>query len=327
MQPFKFFKAKDSLSAINVAAKTSSSKFIAGGTNVIDLMKLNVENPAQLIDINSLDLYKVQNNNGSIVIGSLVKNTALAYHPLIVKNFPVLSQAILSGASAQLRNMASTAGNIMQRTRCYYFYDTAFPCNKREPGSGCSALTGYNRIHAILGTSDKCIATHPSDMSVAMIALDAVIHVQGSNGKRSIPFAEFHLLPGQTPHIEHNLKPGELITSIESPPLPFAKKSLYLKARDRASYEFALASAAVALDIENGVIKSSRIALGGVGTKPWRALEAEQLLVGTKAGKEAYNAAAEAALKNAQPYQYNKFKVELAKRTLVRALSTTGGMI
>jgi xanthine dehydrogenase YagS FAD-binding subunit len=327
MQPFKFFKAKDSLSAINTAAKTSSSKFIAGGTNVIDLMKLNVENPAQLIDINSLDLYKVQNNNGSIAIGSLVKNTSLAYHPLIVKSYPLLSQAILSGASAQLRNMASTGGNIMQRTRCYYFYDTAFPCNKREPGSGCSALTGYNRIHAILGTSDKCIATHPSDMSVAMIALDAVIQVQGPNGKRSIPFAEFHLLPGQTPHIEHNLKPGELIISVEIPSIPFARRSLYLKARDRASYEFALASAAVALDIENGVIKSSRIALGGVGTKPWRALEAEQILVGAKAGEEAYRAAADAALKNAQAYQYNKFKIELAKRTLVRALTTTGGLI
>jgi xanthine dehydrogenase YagS FAD-binding subunit len=327
MQPFKFFMAKDSSSAIETAKNISSSKFIAGGTNIIDLMKLNIENPAQLIDINSLNLNKVESANGSIHIGALVKNTDLAYHPLIVKNFPVLSQAILSGASAQLRNMASTGGNIMQRTRCYYFYDTAFPCNKREPGSGCSALTGYNKIHAILGTSDKCIATHPSDMAVAMAALDSVVHVQGSQGKRSIPFTDFHLLPGQTPQYEHNLKPGELILSIEIPILRFGKRSHYLKARDRASYEFALASAAVALDIENGMIKSSRIALGGVGTKPWRSMAAEQLLVGAKAGTEAYRAAADAALQDAKPYEFNKFKIELAKRTLVRALTTTGAMI
>jgi xanthine dehydrogenase YagS FAD-binding subunit len=255
-----------------------------------------------------------------------VKNSDLAYHPYIIQNFPLLSAALLSGASPQLRNMATTGGNLMQRTRCPYFYNTDFACNKRVPGSGCAAITGYNRMNAILGTSDHCIATHPSDMCVAMAALGAIIHVQGPKGTRAIPFADFHLLPRQTPQIEHNLKQDELITHVEIPALPFAARSHYLKVRDRASYEFALTSAAVALEIENGKIKGARVALGGVGTKPWRSLAAERALIGAPANMQTYLAAAEAALADAKPYKDNAFKVKLAKRTLVRALTTVEGM-
>jgi len=294
---------------------------------MLDLMKLNIETPKQLVDINKLSLYKIEIlTNGGVRIGALVKNSDLSYDPHIIKNFPVLSEALLSGASPQLRNMASVGGNLMQRTRCPYFYNTDFACNKRLPGSGCGAISGYNRMNAVLGTSDKCIATHPSDMCVAMAALGAIIHVQGSKGVRSIPFADFHLLPGQTPNIEHNLKPDELITHIEIPPLAFAARSHYLKVRDRASYEFALTSAAVALDIQNGTIKNARVALGGVGTKPWRSIEAEKTLIGAPANKQTYRAAAEAALAAARPNKDNAFKVELAKRTLVRALTTVEGL-
>jgi len=294
---------------------------------MLDLMKLNIETPKQVVDINKLSLYKIEElQNGGIRIGALVKNSDLSYNPYIIKNFPVLSEALLSGASPQLRNMATTGGNLMQRTRCPYFYNTDFACNKRVPGSGCAAITGYNRMNAILGTSDKCIATHPSDMCVAMAALGAIIHVQGPKGSRAIPFADFHLLPGQTPHIEHNLKQDELITHVEIPALPFAVKSYYLKVRDRASYEFALASAAVALDIQNGTINGARVALGGVGTKPWRSLEAERALIGARANAQTYRTAANAALAEAKPHKDNAFKIELAKRTLVRALTTVEGM-
>lgn len=294
---------------------------------MLDLMKLNIETPKQIVDINNLQLYKIEEmQNGAIRIGALVKNSDLAYHPTIVKNYPVLSEALLSGASPQLRNMASVSGNLMQRTRCPYFYNTDFACNKRVPGSGCAAVNGFNRNNAVLGTSDKCIATHPSDMCVAMAALGAIINVQSAKGTRSIPFSEFHLLPGETPHIEHALKKGELITSVEIPALSFSSRSHYLKVRDRASYEFALASAAVALDIEGGTIKGARIALGGVGTKPWRSVAAEQALIGKPANPESYRKAAEVALAEAKPYKHNAFKIELAKRTLVRALTTTGGM-
>ena len=326
MEPFKLIRVQDNLTAIR-AAGTNQSKFIAGGTNMLDLMKLNIETPKQLVDINKLSLYKIEElTNGGVRIGTLVKNSDLSYDPYIIKNFPVLSEALLSGASPQLRNMASVGGNLMQRTRCPYFYNTDFACNKRLPGSGCAAISGYNRMNAVLGTSDKCIATHPSDMCVAMAALGAIIHVQGSKGVRSIPFADFHLLPGQTPNIEHNLKPDELITHIEIPPLAFAARSHYLKVRDRASYEFALTSAAVALDIQNGTIKNARVALGGVGTKPWRSIEAEKTLIGAPANKQTYRAAAEAALAAARPHKDNAFKVELAKRTLVRALTTVEGL-
>jgi xanthine dehydrogenase YagS FAD-binding subunit len=328
MNPFKFTRVTDTRAAVSEAMAGSGSKFLAGGTNIIDLMKLYVESPKQLIDINSLNLKKIDLlPNGNVLIGALVKNSDLAYHPVIMKRYPVLSEALLSGASAQLRNAASTGGNLMQRVRCPYFYDTAFPCNKREPGSGCSAITGYNRDHAILGTSDHCIAFHPSDMCVAMAALGATIHVEGPKNKRSIPFADFHLLPGQTPHLEHNLKTGELITGIELPAMTYATRSHYLKARDRASYQFALASAAVILDIQGGIIKNARIALGGVGTKPWRSIPAEQALIGKTAGNAAYQAAAAAALLGAKAYKDNGFKIELAKRTLVQALNKVGGMV
>lgn len=327
MEPFKFSRATDNSAAIHLATLTNS-RFIAGGTNLLDLMKLNVETPQQLVDINRLNIKNVEVlSNGNIRIGALVKNSDLSYHPEIKKRYPMLSEALLSGASPQLRNMATTGGNIMQRTRCPYFYDTAFACNKRTPGSGCSAIIGFNRNNAVLGTSDQCIATHPSDMCVAMAALGAVIHVEGSKGQRAIPFADFHLLPGKTPNMEHNLRTGELITSVEIPNLPFAANSHYLKVRDRASYEFALTSAAVAMEIENGRIKNSRVALGGVGTKPWRSLLAEKVLMGAVANTQTYRTAAEAALSEAKGYQHNTFKIELAKRTLVRALSTIGGNV
>lgn len=326
MNPFKYTSVKDSKNAM-AASVTAGSKFIAGGTNIIDLMKLNIETPKQLIDINDLGFDKIETlPNGNIMIGALVKNSDLAYDKAIMERYPVLSEALLSGASAQLRNAASTGGNLMQRTRCPYFYDIAFACNKRAPGSGCSAIPGYNRDNAVLGTSDKCIATHPSDMCVAMAALGAMIHVQSAKGNRTIPFADFHLLPGQTPHLEHNLKMGELITSVEIPALSFSSKSHYLKARDRASYQFALASAAVILDIKNGIIENARIALGGVGTKPWRSFTAEKSLIGKSADAESYKAAADAALSEAKAYKDNGFKIELAKRTLVQALTKVGEM-
>jgi xanthine dehydrogenase YagS FAD-binding subunit len=327
MYPFTLIKVNDNAAAVNAAKSNDHSKYIGGGTNLVDLMKMNVEKPDKLINITSLNLKKIETlQNGNIMIGALVKNSDLAYDPIIISKVPMLSQALLSGASAQLRNMATTGGNLLQRTRCYYFFDTETPCNKREPGSGCSAITGYNRIHAILGTSDKCIATHPSDMCVAMAALDAVIHVQGANGERTIKFADFHTLPGDTPHIETTLQIGELITGVEIPTAAFAPNSTYLKVRDRASYEFALASAAVSLQISNGTINSARIAMGGIGTKPWRMMKAEQALVGKTASMETLKKAADIALQDAKGYKYNSFKIELAKRTLIRALQTTGGI-
>lgn len=326
MEPFKYVKAGSNQSAI-ASVTAADTKFIAGGTNLIDLMRLDIEKPHQIVDLKSLPLKDVEVlPNGNIRIGALVKNSDLAYHPAIAKNYPVLSQALLSGASAQLRNMATTAGNLLQRTRCPYFYGTEFACNKRVPGSGCSAIDGYNRNNAILGTSHKCIATHPSDMCVAMAALGAQIHVQSVHGNRVIAFADFHTLPGETPHIENTLRHGELITHIEIPALSYAGKSHYLKVRDRASYEFALTSAAVALHIRGGIIMAARVALGGVGTKPWRSAAAEKSLIGSAANEQSYRKAAEAALAEAKPYKYNAFKIELAKRTLVRALTTTGGL-
>ena len=327
MNPFTLIEARDNKAVVNALTSNNKSKLIAGGTNILDLMKMYVEKPEQLIDINALDLRKIETlPNGGIRVGALVTNTDFAYHPAVVKQYPVLSEALLSGASAQLRNMATTGGNLMQRSRCPYFFNATFPCNKREPGSGCSAIPGYNRMHAILGTSDKCIALHPSDMAVALVALDAVIHVQGAKGERSIPIQQFHVVPGDTPHIETVLQHDELITAVELPPIPFASRSHYLKVRDRASFEFALTSAAVALDVSNGTIRSSRVALGGVGTKPWRAAEAEKVLNGAKNSEETYKRAADAALKDAKAYKYNAFKIELAKRTIVRALTTVGGM-
>ena len=327
MQPFKFIRADNQLGAISTLAAGGNSKIIAGGTNMVDLMKLNIETPAVVVDINSLKLGQVETlPDGGVKIGALVKNSDLAYHPYIITHYPVLSEALLSGASAQLRNMATVGGNLLQRTRCPYFYDTSFPCNKRSPGSGCSAIEGYNRNNAVLGTSAQCIATHPSDMCLAMAALAPIIRVQGSKGSREIPFSAFHLKPGSTPQIENTLRHDELITAVILPPLKFAARSHYLKVRDRSSYEFALASAAVALELDNGRISAARIALGGVGTKPWRSEAAEKVLIGGYPNSETYKNAAEAALSDAKPYKYNGFKIELAKRTLVRALETVGGM-
>jgi xanthine dehydrogenase YagS FAD-binding subunit len=326
MEPFTIQQAADTRTAIQATGAAAGSKYIAGGTNLVDLLKMNVETPGVLVNINGLDLQRVESRpGGGVRIGALVRNSDLAYHPLIEKRYPVLSQALLSGASPQLRNMATTGGNIMQRTRCPYFFDVSFPCNKRAPGSGCSAINGYNRSNAILGGSDRCIATHPSDMCVAMAALDASIRVQGADGERVIPFVDFHLLPGETPEKETVLKPGELITAVDLPALSHSARSHYLKVRDRASYEFALASAAVVLVMENGAIRSGRIALGGVGTKPWRAVKAEQLLQG-RPSTELFGTVAAAALEGARAYTYNGFKIELAKRTLIRALTIAGGI-
>src|SRR3989454_2617606 len=285
MQSFEFHRAGDALAAIAAGAKPGT-RFVAGGTTLLDLMKLNVERPEQVIDISRLPLDKVEPlADGGLKIGATVRNSALANHPIVQRDYAVLSQALMAGASGQLRNMATTGGNLLQRTRCMYFRDTAMTCNKREPGTGCSALRGRKRTLAILGTSEHCIATNPSDMNVAMAALEATVHVQGTRGERSIPIADFHLLPGSTPNLETVLEPGDLITHVTLPPPVPGSRSLYLKLRDRASYEFALASAAVVVTIAGGTVSRARIALGGVGTKPWRSPEAEAALVGQSANK------------------------------------------
>jgi len=324
MQTFNYVKAASIDKALTAA---DGAKFIAGGTNLVDLMKLNVEQPKALVDINLLPLDKVERlPTGGLRIGAMVRNSDLAWNADVQKDYAVLSQALLSGASPQLRNMATTGGNLLQRTRCVYFREPdagapgGYGCNKRAPGSGCSAMDGFHRTHAILGTSEHCIATHPSDMCVAMAALEATILVEGPKGKRTIPFAEFYKLPGDTPHIENALQPGELITHVDLPkPIPGAK-SVYLKLRDRASYEFALASAAVIAKVDGGRIRYVRVAMGGVGTKPWRSHEAEAALMGKSVDAAHFRTAAEAALKDAKPRTENAFKVELAKRCLVRTL-------
>jgi xanthine dehydrogenase YagS FAD-binding subunit len=327
MKTFQLTRASDSTQAIATAAKATTAqqgaeiRFIGGGTTLIDLMKLNVEQPETLVDINRLPLDKIEAlPDGGLTIGAVVRNSDLAYHPLVRENYAVLSEAILSGASAQLRNMATTAGNLLQRTRCMYFRATDMPCNKREPGTGCPAITGANRSLAILGTSEHCIATNPSDMNVAMAVLEATIHLRGIKGEQSIPIADFHVLPGNTPQRETVLEPGDLITHVTLPPLAPGSRSLYLKLRDRASYEFALASAAVVVTVANGKLTRARIALGGVGTKPWRSTEAEQELTGQSATEAVFRKAADAALREAKPQSENGFKVELAKRCLVHAL-------
>lgn len=327
MYPFTLIRPETPAAAIKDSA-VKGAKFIAGGTNLVDLMKLDIETPTALVDINGLEEFNRIEllPDGRIRVGALVKNSTLAWHPEIVRRFPLLSQALLSGASPQLRNMATTGGNMLQRTRCYYFYDPAFPCNKRVPGSGCPAIDGYNRNHAVLGTSEHCIASHPSDMCVALAAIDPRVLLHGPKGERVIAFTSLHQLPGATPQFENTLLPGELITAIELPAMPFAVKSCYLKVRDRASYEFALASAAVALDIQGGTVRAARVALGGVGTKPWRSAAAEKTLIGAGANEATYKIAADAALNGAVPHKHNAFKIELAKRTLVRALNTVGGM-
>jgi len=329
MHTFEFIRPADQAAAIATAAQSKTAqqgadvRFLGGGTTLIDLMKLNVETPARLLDINRLPLDKIESiSGGGLKIGAMVRNSDLANNAIVQRDYSVLSQAIMQGASPQIRNMATVGGNLLQRTRCVYFRDTAMPCNKREPGSGCPAITGHNRTLAILGASEHCIATNPSDMCVALTALEATVHIQGTKGSRAVAFADFHLLPGDTPHRETVLEPGDLITHVTLPPPIAGSKQVYLKLRDRASYEFALASAAVVLTIANGHISRARIAFGGVGTKPWRSLEAEAALAGKSATEATSRQAADAALRAAKPQSENKFKIELAKRCLTHALRT-----
>src|ERR1700730_6827606 len=321
MIPFEYAKARSETEALERGAGPRAA-FVAGGTTLIDLMKLNVMLPTALVDINDLPLNNIEAlPDGGLRVGTMVRNSDLAHHDAVAKHFPLLSQALLSGASPQLRNMATTGGNLMQRTRCYYFRDTAYACNKRQPGSGCAAIDGFNRIHAVLGGSDQCIATHPSDMAVALVALDAVVHIKGTGGERKVSAAEFHLLPGKTPHLETVVQPGELITYVTIPSSPFAGHSAYVKLRDRASYEFALASAGAALELRGNRIHSARLVLGGVATKPWRSSAAGHVLTGATADGKTFLAAAEAAMESATPHRCNAFKIELAKRAIVRALN------
>lgn len=319
---FEYAQARDVADAVRQIADDPEARFIAGGTNLIDLMKYDVERPMRLIDITHLPLKTVEETaNGGLRIGALVPNSDLAYYPIVEKRYPLLSSAILAGASQQLRNMASTGGNLMQRTRCCYFYDVATPCNKREPGSGCSAINGINRINAILGTSEACIATHPSDMCVALAALEAKVHVLGPAGERVIAFSDFHRLPGDTPEVDTNLKANEIITAIELPAQGFAANYSYLKIRDRLSYAFALVSVAAALELEGDRIKEARLALGGVAHKPWRKPEAEAALRGEPAKPDAFAQAAEILLRGAKGFAHNAFKIDLARRAILRTLA------
>jgi xanthine dehydrogenase YagS FAD-binding subunit len=323
MQAFRYSQPKSIDNAVEANGR-QNSKFIAGGTTLVDLMKLNVEKPTALVDVNGLPLDRIEpSSDGGLKIGALVRNSDLAWNSDVKQRYSVLSEALLAGASPQLRNMATTGGNLLQRTRCYYFRDTNYQCNKREPGSGCAAIDGFHRIHAVLGGSEHCIATHPSDMAVAMMALEATVHLRGAQGERSVALNDFYLVPGTTPEKENVLEPGELITYVTLPALPQGTRSHYLKLRDRASYEFALASAAVVVQVAGGKIQHARVAMGGVGTKPWRSKEAEQALQGREANEHTFRAAAEAALKPAKPLRDNAFKVELAKRAIVRALQVT----
>ena len=333
MERFQYTRARTLPEAVGIAAQSPTAqqgaavRFVAGGTTLVDLMKLNVERPTRVVDINHLGLDRVERSgDGGLRIGALVRNAALAHDPTVVRDYRVLSEALLSGASAQLRNVATTGGNLLQRTRCMYFRNTAMACNKREPGSGCSAIAGDNRTLAILGTSEHCIATNPSDMNVALAALEATVHVQGAQGVRAIPFQDFHLLPGDTPHRESVLEPGDLVTHVTLPaPRPRAT-SRYLKLRDRASYEFALASAAVIVEVEGGRFRHVRLAMGGVGTKPWRMTAAEQALTGAAVDEGTIRQAAALALRDAKPQTENGFKVELAQRCLAHALRLATGM-
>jgi xanthine dehydrogenase YagS FAD-binding subunit len=321
MQPFVFERATDEIDAFTKGS-ADGARYLSGGTTLVDLMKLHVERPRALVGLGRLPLTTiVESAGGHVHVGAMVRNTDMAHHPIIASRYPLLSQAILAGASPQIRNMATTGGNLLQRTRCYYFRDTSMPCNKRKPGSGCAAIDGDNRIHAVLGTSEYCIATHASDMCVALAALDAIVQVAGPRGHRDISAAAFHLTPGDHPERETVLEPGELITGVVIPPLPFARRSVYVKVRDRASYAFALASAAVALDVRDGTICGARVALGGVATKPWRAFEAERSLVGRAPGQASFRAAASLALAGAIARAHNAFKIELARRTVMRALT------
>lgn len=328
MRPFKYTRVEAVPSAVKLAGANSNAKFLAGGTNILDLMKEDVAQPDELIDISTLKLTQIRPlsdglNKGGVSLGALAKNAETANHDFIRTQYPLLTQAILAGASAQIRNMATNGGNLMQRTRCSYFYDVALPCNKRVPGSGCGAMEGSNRMHAIFGWSEKCIAVYPSDMAVALAAMDAVVVVQNTDGRqRSIPITDFHRLPGEMPEKDNTLLPGELIVAIELPPNNFAGHSYYLKVRDRASYAFALVSVAAGLELNGNKIARARLAMGGVAHKPWRALRAEQLLAGKEPTDDNFKAAAESEMEIAKPLAGNKFKVELGKRAIVLALNT-----
>ncbi len=323
MRPLSYARATDVDGAISTAARRGDSAFLAGGTTEVDLVRQNVLRPGLLVDINDLPLNRVEDlPDGGLRIGALARMSDVAQAAGVVQRFPVISQALLLGASAQLRNMASMGGNLCQRVRCSYFRDATSPCNKRDPGSGCAALDGFNRGHAILGTSDRCIATHPSDVAVALVALDAVVHTRGPGGERAIGIDDFFLLPGDTPEREHPLEHGELIVAIEVPATPVARRSVYLKFRDRESYEFALVSVAAAVRIQDDAVADVRLALGGVGTKPWRARRAEQSLLGRQAREASFAEAARQELSPATPRPMNVFKVELAQRAIVRALTS-----
>lgn len=322
MKNFAYLRATSTEDAVQRSQTTPNAQFIAGGTNLVDRLKVFLDEPTQLIDVSRLDLKQIEATNpGGIRIGALATNTAVADHPQIRRDYPLLSRAILSGASQQIRNVATVGGNLLQRTRCPYYYDTVFACNKRQPGSGCAALDGINRMHAILGASERCIAVHPSDMAVALAALDAVVEVETPTGRRQIPFNDFHRLPGETPQQDTNLQPGELITAVILPAIPFAKTGVYLKLRDRASYSFALISVAAALDVTDNQIRDARFALGGVAHKPWRSLEAETFLKGKPPTPESFQQAAEIVLKEAKPLPHNTFKVNMAKQAIKRALT------
>ena len=320
MTPFTYARATSPAEALTMGA-LAGAHYLGGGTNLVDLMRETIEQPGALVDVTRIDDTIDETDGGGLLIGAGVRNTDLAAHAAVRARYPVLARAILAGASAQIRNMATTGGNLLQRTRCTYFYDTAGSrCNKRSPGQGCDAIEGFNRIHAILGASEQCVATHPSDMCVALAALDASVHLEGNGGKRIVPFGDFHLLPGDTPNVETVIRPGELITAVELPALPIAATSTYRKVRDRASYAFALVSVAAALEVEGGTVKDVRLALGGVAHKPWRAAKAEAALRGKPATAENFRAAAQAELADAKPLRDNGFKIELATRTIVATL-------
>ena len=326
MTPFNYIRADDAAAAVHIAGTTAATRYLGGGTNLVDLMRETVEQPDTLVDVTGLLGEITPRDDGGLLIGAAVTNTALASDRTVRSRFPLLSRAIVAGASAQIRNMATVGGNILQRTRCTYFYDDAARCNKRIPGAGCDAIDGFNRIHAILGASEACVATHPSDMCVALVALDANVHLEGPTGSRSLPLVDLHRLPGIRPDVETALQPGELITAVELPAIPFAARSTYRKVRDRASYAFALVSVAAALDIDpDGVVRDVRLALGGVAHKPWRAWIAEDALRGKPATEANFRMAAEAEMAAAEPLSHNAFKIPLAVRTVTAVLTELAG--
>jgi xanthine dehydrogenase YagS FAD-binding subunit len=327
MNPFQYVRPAKGKAAIALLAKDPKAMFIAGGTNLVDLMKRGILAPEKLVDINKLPWQKIEKTSTGIRLGALTRNSEVAENPLVREKQPLLAQAILAGASVQLRHMATTGGNMMQRTRCYYYYDTAFPCNKRIPGSGCSALAGYNRIHAIFGFSDQCIAVHPSDMCVALTALEATVLVAGPRGERRIPFGDFHRLPGNQPDLDTVLAPQELILALDIPDGPFTKNVHYLKVRDRASFAFALVSVAAALDIDNNVIRHARLAMGGVAHKPWRLFDAEKALIGKPPTEAAFQEAAGMAMRGAKAFEHNGYKLKMAPNAIVLALKTAAGLV